>query len=155
MAAHNPHEAVLTSVEAKNLRGYIETFGKGRCYSLNQNFDKMPVVSQPGRVMTLIRNLGIMWYEPEHGTGRFLCPEECALYQALPIRVGLTVPRSTQRFMFQHCATSFNTEIPRSRSAMAGQVGNGMNCAAVGSILQLGFLGQPLAKCKKRLIIYW
>lgn len=41
MAADNPHEAVLTSVEAKNLRGYIETFGKGRCYSLNQNFDKM------------------------------------------------------------------------------------------------------------------
>lgn len=106
MAADNPHEAVLTSVEAKNLRGYIETFGKGRCYSLNQNFDKMPVVSQPGRVMTLIRNLGIMWYEPEHGTGRFLCPEECALYQALPIRAGLTVPRSTQRLnIAQHHST--------------------------------------------------
>eukprot|EP00438_Fugacium_kawagutii_P005072 Skav200543 [mRNA] locus=scaffold676:287405:290698:+ [translate_table: standard] len=137
-SAKNPHRAVLTKVEEKNLDLYIAQFGGGRCYNLNQNCDQRPIVSHPGKLFTLIRNLGIVWVQPEKGEGRFLCPEECALYQALPIRQELIVPSANQ--CIADAATSFNIAMNRSRAAMGGQVGNGMNCAVVGSFLHLAMI---------------
>ena len=94
MKKSNPHKAVLTKWERNNLDGYVEMFGKGRCFNLGQSHASMPIKSQPGRLFTIIKNFGMVWYEPLQGQGRFLAPIEVALYQAMPVRLALTTPRA-------------------------------------------------------------
>ena len=134
---------VLTKKEQEALAKYKESLGDHFAFQLNQNpqhralHSKM--VNGMPTLMTLIHNLGIVWFE-----GRILVPVELALYQGLAVRKDLSLPRlqscptsrelTTCSFSVQSCK---GKSVQRSRTTMAGQVGNGMNVAVVGAFVHL------------------
>lgn len=129
LLADNPFQEVLTEYEKSNLKDYQEIFGEDLTYNLNQSAKKFPVISKPQdgvggeshTMYALIHNSGISWCGK---AGRWLVPQELALLQGLDavcqdgVRTTcLAVPRK------------------RGRSACAGQIGNSMCTAIVGSFL--------------------
>jgi len=140
LACSNPHLAVLTQKEKDNLEMYKATYGQGLCFNLNQNADKRPIVSKYNSLFTLIHNCGILWYEADVGVWkkpRFISPVEITLYQGLASRVSLTLPRAKECWERPVPATcTFAVaDHNRSRTAWAGQIGNGMCAPVVASFL--------------------
>jgi hypothetical protein len=150
-AMPNPWEAVLTPVEYENLQGYSTQLGltPDHVLQLNQSWCKHPMYSRTTHTLhTVIKNCGIMWCR-----GKIIAPEELALYQGLPVRSWMSDPRhaladiSNRRYR----ACSFCPPLPnapeherenyhrtasrRGRTAMVGQIGNGMNLSVCGSVL--------------------
>lgn len=147
-ALPNPHKAVLTQKELDNLELYISLYGGGRCFNLNQNADKRPIVSNKDHLFTVIHNCGILWCEGDAGTWetpRFLAPPEITLYQGLASRARLSLPRSPATETQPVTCPFAKYEPTRSRTAWAGQIGNGMCAPVVASFLPLDLTRPPLA----------
>lgn len=127
LRTRNPWRTVLTEWEQQNLKDYKSAYGEEFSFNLGQSAKKFPVVSKTvegiSTLFTLIRNSGIVWCGP---IGRFLCPAELALAQGFDI------------YKREDMTTSFAKEVDRSRSAWAGQIGNSMCAAAIGSVLSFG-----------------
>ena len=130
----DPYRVALTENEQNALDVYRAQWGIQRAYNLQQNPEKRPIVSSLGsqtvKVPTMyciIHNAGLAWYQD-----RFMTPSEMALLQGLDTRPPRPeLPVSTPLAI--HRAA-------RSRTAMAGQVGNSMNTCVVGSMLLLGII---------------
>lgn len=135
------HYKVLTQKEQDALTLYKSEFGVGVAFQLNQNPAHLAMYSKTVQglptLMTLIHNLGIVWYGE-----RSFTPFELALYQGLAVKSTLSLPRfphssvNTASFAIK---TYNRKKVLRSRTAVAGQVGNGMNVAVVGAFVFLDF----------------
>ena len=135
------HYKVLTQKEQDALTKYKYQFGDGVAFQLNQNPDHLAMYSKTMEglptLMTLIHNLGLVWYNE-----RSFTPFELALYQGLAVKSELSLPRfpdssvNTASFAIK---TYNHKKVLRSRTAVAGQVGNGMNVAVVGAFVFLDF----------------
>lgn len=133
-ACEQPYLEVLTQKEYDNLQNYLHQYGMTRAFNLAQNCDKLAMVSKLDRygndtLFALLRSGGLIWYGE-----RFFTGSELAICQGLAVERSLSLPRSTLRPMT--CPFSVPDE-DRGRSAMVGQIGNGMSVPVVGAFLQL------------------
>lgn len=101
---------------------------------VSQQVPRRSKSSQDGvsTLFALLHNAGIVWCGP---LGRFLCPSELALCQGLDAYNKEDISTS---FAVEGRDSNSDTCWKRARGAFAGQVGNSMCTAAVGSLWHPG-----------------
>ena len=140
----------LTRAEQINLRAYLAAPGVDErwAFCLNQSWDKGFGSRSNGvhLLPTLIRNAGVIW-----ANGRSLTPHEMLKAQQMPVERMLAHPGSHSdrsdpfKDGWRCCSFTPGPDVAppksRSRNAMAGQAGNGMNTAVCHGIWYHGCHG--------------